>query len=923
MDLEARNAYWRETALMVAGGMGYVDDVNALIAHGADVNATTFEGSASGALEATAFHARKHPDAARECLRALVQAGANPTRVRPPSRVANDSGFDDDDDEGDRFEDPHASIRPIALSKLCRDGVIECVAELAPYCDSAAAEMLVAEAFERARFAFEPEAINSLNGIAAALRDGLSARQSARINGFLAYWGDERSRDVVDAVKRNDAQALSALLAAGAPVDCWRDCSDFGYGFDHTPLGIAAKMAHRECAEVLLGAGADPHFALSGAEGWQSAWRWPRNALEVAIQAAFHSAREESVQPDGRGRERQRDAIQITDLLAARSTPDELESALALIAGALDRVPQIQLDAMAELLSGLVAPLPDAERRARQELGALAIADAVRDDGGARLHALLEARPSLDVNAENAIGTSALMRAARFGWTETVRQILSMGGDPNAANLDNETALTVAVGSLAGGDREKDAAACLRALLDGGAQIPDPARASEDAARTWMPDALERVCAMRYALCARELVPHCETPHVDRIASRCVGRCEQADKLPLSLDVLDELLPHLSEDAELFVRARYDAEEDEEACLAMMEAARKNDTGTLNALIGGGAVANLADGSWETPFWWAAWGGHIEAARMLLAAGADPRVGFEQRDLVSIAGQPQSVDELVAIIVHRVPAEDICEAMQQKLGPLADPKRPRWLLGPTDLTTIDRIARHLPDTPERQAIESRACEILAILADEWPDENCKALMPSIAARIEQRELSDVLQLMGAANSNLNPDRLEGDSGGEAAMTEPGRHRDRAVAFLAAWNSAKANDRGDTGLMIAARESDPALVEALVSLSNPLALNDAGESAFAIAIRAKKFDCADVLAPHSNPIEVARAFERTGSEKMPRWAARLEDAAGAKEAMVAKAERGEAEAVERAAHAVATTPTGTPQAAQAKPRAMRL
>ncbi|PRZ56443.1 hypothetical protein BX589_10193 [Paraburkholderia fungorum] len=604
---------------------------------------------------------------------------------------------------------------------------------------------------------------------------------------------------------------------------------------------------------------------------------------------------------------------------------DDTEAIKALLA----RDANLALAPVGDYDDALFARAVDGNTRQEEHSQWLALSRAVHDDAEGAIEQHLGSHPECDVNAQDASGETALMRAARFACFNAGRQLLDAGANPSLSNSEGETAVSLFLSHA-------HQSSLMRRAPEESIQFIDvllSASARFDAARGASADApsaanFERHCeeTLRFALWLGEprlveaVAPRCAPATRDALATELsvgngLSSGYRASEGGGSLAAADALLPHLRAGAESLLRARRGYEADTWRSDSMFEAAHKGDEQTVEELLADGCPANLAKRDdrrgVRTPFLEAIQARRFDAARALLRGGADPSFGVEPLDYL-ICKQRGAMD-LAGAVARVLPAAQIEASLRETIDrQFANTSCAGLSWG----QQVEGLLSLLPESDARNAFEDKAIEIARAA---FPGAPLAQRLPIAAARLERKQLqAELLAVADAAVAAPDEPCATARIG-----DRPSHQRDQALAFLAACNSAPANDRGDTGLMIAARDHGPGLVEALVPLSNPLALNDAGESAFAVAVKAKKFDCADALAPHSNPVEVARAFERSGAGKMPQWAARLEGEAGAKEARVATAVSDRAVAAERTAHAVATVPDETPQAAPAKPRAMRL
>ena len=197
------------------------------------------------------------------------------------------------------------------------------------------------------------------------------------------------------------------------------------------------------------------------------------------------------------------------------------------------------------------------------------------------------------VNARDGQGGSALFYAAISGKPKVLAALVKAGADVNihTAGFD-ESALTVAA-------RHGDLA-MVKALIAAGAKLDD----QDPRGRT----ALSEAAFAAYVDVAEALLTAGADPRLEMFdGTTALGCAARAD----SPELIGLLIKH-------------GAKVDSPRAPPLVAAAGNGNMAALQALIDAGADVNAMDGNGRTPLMWAAVGSSEEAARFLLASGANP-----------------------------------------------------------------------------------------------------------------------------------------------------------------------------------------------------------------------------------------------------------------------------------------------------------
>jgi cytohesin len=607
--------------------------------------------------------------------------------------------------------------------------------------------------------------------------DGRTAESIAASKGnravmdlLLARRGAGAAASLVDAVKTGDTARAAELLDAGSdpndaeggrPALLW--AAELGHAEivrllverganpnpktkGETPLAAAVRLRHGEIARTLAAAGADPNVK-AGYEGTLLAQvaEWGDVELVRALVAAGAK-----VNPKG-------DSWSTPLMMAA--TYGRAEIVEALVEAGAD--PKVNKSA--------------------------ALARAAGHGSLAAVRALLAA--GVDVKAA---GNEAITDAAAAGAREVVEALLAAGADPSAKNEDRESALMIAA--------QRGHAGVVDALVAAGARL-------DAKSGTWTP--LHFAAERGHAEIARRLVAAGAKPggkgrlpaavaagDAEAVRAAIVAR-EPVDApepgtrwtplewalllghTEIALALLDAGAAPVSGAGEplLATAAEYGRDEvvarilsdtkpapDERAlAVALSRAAKAGHTGVVARLVATGMDPDARDDRRGTALMRAAEEGHVDAVRALLHAGADPRqkdgLGMTVRDLAELR-EHTAIVELVD--EHQRRAARAEKRSKPKAKPPArarqDAKALERAVRDGDLATIASLVAGGADpnhadeqglTLLLQAMRANRPDVVEALLAAGADPNAPPNLPPLIVGVHDPAMREALLAAGA------------------------------------------------------------------------------------------------------------------------------------------------------------------------------
>lgn len=417
-----------------------------------------------------------------------------------------------------------------------------------------------------------------------------------------------------------------------------------------TALHLAADDNFAIGVDLLLATGADPATT-------DERWRTPLHLaathsdvriLRVLLSAAADGAGEFAGARDLDGR---------TPLMYGAQTDDPTSVRVLLEAGAsIDAADYDRRTALlhaaetgsAETLAFLIDH--GADLSARDRRGRMALHIVAPRKNRLLLDALLKRAPSLDLNAANLGGVTALMLAAERGPVANVLTLLEHGADPNLTDDADRTALIYAARASRSGVRDQrersnrpmnhrrdsDNIRKAVALIAAGADVHAADRSGDDAL---MHAANRGDLAMVEYLLARGASVTTNNEHGETALMLAARRLDRD-----APQVVARLLGW---------GADIDAV-DQRGWTALLHAARFGAVETLIRLLDAGAEVNHADGAGRTALILAASAGSASRVRALLDAAADPALadhdGRTAAEFARQAARRFGIDEVLQLL---------------------------------------------------------------------------------------------------------------------------------------------------------------------------------------------------------------------------------------------------------------------------------
>ena len=263
-----------------------------------------------------------------------------------------------------------------------------------------------------------------------------------------------------------------------------------------------------------------------------------------------------------------------------------------------------------------------------------------------------------DVNTEDGAGT-ALMWAAGWGYTETVKVLIDAGANVNATGKHDHTALMMSAGAAVGAVRESHTET-VKVLVEAGADVSAKQKDGKTAlmfaavnGHTEIVEILERAESQTKSTAYVDI----NAELVEAVYSGNTARVEQLLRQGAEVNVeqkngwtvlMSAAHGGHAETVQLLIDAGADMAKYGDT--ALMLALR--DTETTKALLAAGADVNAKHEDGFTPLLLAARGGQAETVKLLIKAGADVNAEIENGftvtvvEMAEMSGHPEIVEIL-------------------------------------------------------------------------------------------------------------------------------------------------------------------------------------------------------------------------------------------------------------------------------------